>query len=72
MFEVERTPLPANTSRGKYPWDKMSVGDSFLVPSSEAPTGHGMRGAARRASRQRGWQFSVRQCAEGFRVYRVE
>lgn len=71
MFEIERKPMPENTCRQKYPWDKMSVGDSFLVPKNVAPTDHGMRSAARRASRQRGWQFSVRQCADGYRVYRT-
>lgn len=39
MFEIERKPMPENTCRQKYPWDKMSVGDSFLVPKNVAPHG---------------------------------
>ncbi len=68
------------TSRSKYPFPEMNVGDSFLVPAdssgarvNERATSPIVSGAARAWGHTRGRKFSVRkQPCGGYRVWRVK
>lgn len=60
--------LPTPSDReGKYPWDKMKVGDSFQVPFS-----HSIRACASYAGSKRGWRFITRKDGDKVRVWRVK
>lgn len=66
MIPIDKgIPLP-----GKYPFDKMEVGDSFLVPAGVPRTTVGV--AASRYGKPRGMKFSFRVTPEGLRCWRVE
>ena len=59
-------PLPM-----KYPFDKMKVGDSFLVPSDV--TRQAVAVAASRYGKAHNMKFSTRQLKDGsFRCWRIE
>ena len=71
-YRIERgVPMPkARAPRViKYPFAKMRVGDSFLIPTKDLcrHAAHSVRGAAR----ARGMQASVRKVAGGVLVWRV-
>jgi hypothetical protein len=68
-------PIPAVKPRGregsspaKYPWRKMSVGDSFLFPS---PITRQAFAAASLAEKFTGYRFVVRKTDEGYRCWRI-
>lgn len=54
----------------KYPFGRMAVGDSFLIPAKDMcrHAAHSVRGAAR----ARGMTASVRKVRGGVRVWRVK
>jgi len=55
----------------RYPFDKMKVGDSFLVPSDV--TRQAVAVAATRYGRKHNMKFSTRQLKDGgFRCWRTE
>jgi hypothetical protein len=54
----------------KYPWDKMKVGDSFLMdPKIKSNSGYTI---AKLASLRTGMKFTARMTHEGFRCWREE
>jgi hypothetical protein len=66
MIPIDKgIPLP-----GKYPFDKMEVGDSFLVPAHIPRTT--ATAAATRYGKSLGMKFSFRITPEGLRCWRVE
>ena len=69
MFEIEKeVPIPAGSGgRGKYPWRKMEVGDSFLVPRSQMSR-EGYRPVP---TSSLGIKVSIRKEGDGVRVWRV-
>lgn len=68
-------PMPTVTTRGlegsskvKYPWRKMEIGDSFLFPTEIQRQSYA---AATQASRLTGFRFAVRRTDAGYRCWRV-
>lgn len=73
IFVIEKDiPVPEIT-RGRrprsYPFDKMSVGDSFEVPAKK---NNSVRVCAAQYGKQNGLKFSVRKTENGTRVWRVK
>lgn len=66
----KKVPLPAARSRheAKSIWGKMKVGDSVLTPPE---TAGGLRGSAYNFGKMKGWKFTCRKTAEGFRIWRI-
>lgn len=58
---------PPSDRQGKYPWDKMKVGDSFVVPYTPS-----IRACASYAGHKRGWRFISRKNGNTVRVWRVK
>jgi len=58
-------PLPE-----RYPFAKMKVGDSFLIP--ESVSRHAAAVAALRYGAANGKKFTTRKTPEGYRCWRVE
>lgn len=78
MYSIEKNvPMPAsNNSRRIYPFASMSVGDSFLVPTSDDKDAAAKKrtkvAAAITADAKRfGRKFATRQVEGGVRVWRV-
>lgn len=73
MLEVESTVnIPQGTGRGRpsvYPFERMDVGDSFLVPSDR-----GMKARLAASAWKRnhsGWDYTSRQDVDGVRIWRT-
>ena len=69
MFEIETTKVPCPPRGGrqaKYPFDKMAIGDSFVVPAASAEDAYkkqkSIMGAAKMKARLRGAKFTARIC----------
>lgn len=70
MFEIETTKVPCLPPRrgrqAKYPFDKMAIGDSFVVPSSSTEDAYNKQksvmGAANRKACLLGAKFTTRIC----------
>ena len=69
MFDIEKeVPIPAGSGGlGKYPWRKMEVGDSFLVPRSQMSR-EGYRPVPPTSL---GIKVSIRKEGDGVRVWRI-
>lgn len=73
MFEIEKNvPIPnaAIESGSVYPFEKMSVGDSSLIPSSFAST-NAVRASVNYFARKTGFKFCTRTEDDGVRVWRI-
>lgn len=61
---------------GKYPFEHMTPGDSFLVTYQDGqPPAHAARrlaSATKGASKRTGFKFTTRRLKDGVRVWRVE
>ena len=57
--------------RGKYPFDSMAIGDSFLVQWDTPSKMSSVRACARIAARRTGYRFTVRKTREGIRAWRT-
>ena len=73
-FKLEKDiPIPAKQMRKKqsiYPFNKMEVGDSFIVPLNKIKT---MRTAiAHYKKRHPEWSYASRTLQEGFRIWRIK
>ena len=68
-FKIETgIPIPPpQTGGGRYPWRKMKVGDSFLVPGKTQKTWNGVSAA----HKMTGFKFTVRTVEGGVRVWRI-
>lgn len=77
-FEIEHDiPIPSPIREGKppvYPWRKMEIGDSFLVPlDSYSRKAHSrLSTALSQAGRRSGRKFCTRRVEGGIRVWRIE
>jgi len=54
---------------GRYPWETMEVGDSFLVPEDVAIDS--ARSGATIAGRKHNRKFSIRKTDNGYRCWRI-
>jgi hypothetical protein len=52
----------------RYPFRDMAVSQSFVVADASRSA---INAAARRVTRELGWQFTVHKTRQGFRVWRV-
>lgn len=73
-FEIEKdkvipATIPNIGRRERYPWSRMEVGDSFLIPAGDKRK---VAGAASHAGRRLGKKFIVRAVDDGVRVWRAE
>jgi hypothetical protein len=69
MYEVIKD-RPSPGLRSKYPFDRLEVGDCFIVPNSEANP-PALYSASYAASKHLGMKFTVRKTPEGYGVWRV-
>lgn len=70
VFAIEKgVAVPARTRRGKYPFDRMAVNDSFFVPDLSVGS---IRSTASTAAKRLECKFIVREVDGGCRVWRVE
>ncbi|WP_094796978.1 hypothetical protein [Bordetella genomosp. 7] len=69
MFEIEKN-VPMSHGNAIYPFEKMDVGDSFVVPASFVAK---VRAAASFHGKRHGRKFSVRHVGDDqCRCWRVE
>lgn len=67
VIEITKT-VPLPDKRYRYPYDKMEVNDSFVVPVSHRQN---VFNANWRAAKRLGWKFMARREGEYIRVWRV-
>lgn len=66
-----KVPVPANYNggRGKYPFAKMKIGESFYVATKDCP---GVRSSANQYHQiHKDFTFTVRAEKDGYRVWRI-
>lgn len=69
MFKVEKAvQMPPAKTRGVYPFSRMAVGDSFVVPPEIR---YKVYAAARSFGARHGCRFSVRKDGDQVRVWRI-
>ena len=69
MFTIEKNvPMPKTSRVSKYPFDKLEVGDSFLVAGGKKGT---VAAAANAAAKRLERKFTVRVVEDGVRVWRI-
>ncbi len=63
-------PMDGRGVHGRYAWDAMKVGDSFLFPTdlNNPQSAHNI---SKYAGLKRGWKFTARKTPEGYRCWRV-
>lgn len=76
MFEIENSPLPPKTGRGRksqYPWKDVAKGQSFIIPYTDGKTRqHDQTRACVLAAKHWGSGEYTTQCQEaGIRVFRL-
>ena len=76
MYKVEQgIPMPRQGSgRPKYPWRRLKVGQSFLVPCAEQDLGDLMNSLTRcghSVGATTGFKFALRTIYGGIRVWRI-
>lgn len=70
QYTIEKkVPLPELRSDHKYPFSKMTVGDSFLW---EGKTSTKISVASNYYRKKLGFRFTIRAVEGGFRIWRVE
>lgn len=64
-------PIPTDTCsvRKKYPWKKMEVGDSFLLPTADKRSVHSL--ASQTSLRHSPRKFIARKTKDGYRIWRI-
>jgi len=78
MFEVEegiKVPARGPGQKMKYPWNKMEIGDSFLVKAStdsRLKVQQCITACAGSYGKRHGMKFASRQVEDGVRVWRIE
>lgn len=72
MINIEENiPIPSQEYLGRgeiYPWSRMKIGDSFLVPVKKE---HLVRCAAYNICKRTGKKFTIRKTIDGVRVWRI-
>lgn len=73
-FEIQKgVPAPERAKHGrreKYPFRKMEVGDSILIPGEDSS--HKSGRAARKYGAENGKRFCTRSEPAGLRIWRIE
>lgn len=70
-YEIDND-VPVPTTRSKYPFDEMEVGDSFFVSGGSKLTLRKMRSASNWATKKfPDTKYSVRAVENGVRIWRV-
>jgi hypothetical protein len=68
---TKKIPIP-DKKRNSYPFRKMDVGDSFLVPFDNVRDQNNIRSAASHFARRTGLaQFTITVEQHGYRVFRI-
>ena len=70
MFTIEKN-IPAPYGKSIYPFHQMEVGDSFLAKGKKYSTLYSAAFSFVK-KHQNGWDFKVRKCDDGCRVWRVQ
>lgn len=66
-YVIEKNvPLPSRAN--KWPFARMEVGDSVVIPAAEAHRG---RSASQAIERSKGWKFATRRESGGLRIWRT-
>ncbi len=70
-YQVDKgVEIPERAPNGKYPWNTMQVGDSFVLDQYDDP--RKVRGAAKQRTKRSGERFTVRRDHAGeYRCWRV-
>jgi len=69
---VKNVPVPpSKMAPNKYPFNKMNVGDSFLVPFVDVTNINSLRQSCYYHARRYGPKFRVITEDKGFRVFRI-
>ncbi|MEE9532689.1 MAG: hypothetical protein V3W52_17055 [Syntrophobacteria bacterium] len=68
MYKIDKK-IPAPGSSKDYPFEKLEVGHSFLVPVEESQDA---RNAAHTFKKATGWNFKTKSVEGGVRVWRIE
>jgi len=76
-YKIEKNLQLPTKRHNKFPFDKMEIGDSFLVPKSEITALENMRqniynAAAAYRTKQPDFKCSVKAVEDGIRVWRVK
>ena len=74
-YEIEKNvPIEGKKRLSKYPFDKMEVGDSFLVPKEDYNNIHSMRAALFYTIKKvdPNMKISTRTVEGGIRVWRIK
>jgi len=79
IFQIERNipmPEPSKGVRNKYPWAKLQIDESFLVPCGEYEVPelmNSLTSCRAAAQRKTGFRFSLRKIkGQGVRVWRTK
>lgn len=66
-IEIDKhVPIPPS---GKYPFDELEIGDSFLVPNANS---HNIAAASYAGARRTGYKFRTKTVDGGVRVWRIK
>lgn len=69
MLVEKNIPIPDKRRKRIYPWDSLSVGDSFFVAGGDL---NGLCSAAGYRMKTRAEKYTCRQSEGGVRVWRTE
>lgn len=69
MYKVEKNVVIPETARQSYPWDEMSVGDSFFVPAGKQKR---VSVAACTRGARCNEKYSVKRVGDDYRVWRIK
>ena len=77
FFDIERNvPLPpVKIGKPKYPFQKLAISESFLVPCGDYEKPEAMNSLTScraHAQRKTGWKFAMRSVKGGIRVWRIK
>jgi hypothetical protein len=70
MFEIEKG-IPIKSGTGRFPFEQMEVGDSFLVPDGDCSR-QAVSAAIVRQHKRSDKRFVTRAAKDGRRVWRVQ
>lgn len=72
MYKIEKN-VPVVKTRSKWPFGKMEVGDSFIIPKGDYINMNNIYSAASHyGKRHGGMKFTTKACDEGRRVWRIK
>jgi len=72
MFTIDKAvALPSVRHSNGYPFAKLEIGDSFLVPNTDAKKAASVRACASTWGKKNGCKLTVKMVEGGIRVWRV-